>query len=115
MIAQKIEIQTISKYCEECLKFRQKKCDGKTISKGIPHRGRIVKQLGEHLGGLNFCKQYEFDERLYNFQDGSGEVETIKHVRQRQAKREVEISNQEHSDIVDIADSLSSADFEGLI
>ena len=115
MITQKIEIQTISRFCDECLKFRQKKCEGKSDSQKVYlYFGR--RQGGRRLrAGLNFCKQYEFDERLYNFQDGSGEVETIKHVRQRQAKREVEISNQEHSDIVDIADSLSSADFEGLI
>ena len=106
-----------SRFCEECLKFRQKKCKGK-VSTQIHTRKYWGTDWGtdkRNLSGLNFCEQYEFDVRLYKFADGSGAVETIKHVRERQVKRDIENENQEAADLFDMAADLSNEDFKGLI
>jgi len=111
----KMATQTISRYCEECLKFRQKKCEGKSDSQ------KVYLYFGGRQGGrrfragLNFCKEYEFDVRLYRFKDGSGEVETIKHVRERQVKRDIENEQQEAFDDFDLGVSLNLDDFADFI
>lgn len=111
MIVTKTTKTDISKYCEECLKFRQGDCKGKSYSqKNMILWGRRVGK--RFRAGLNFCRRYEFDERLYEFADGSGKVETIKVVRKRQAKKNKETANQKAFDDFDLAASLSSADFE---
>lgn len=105
-------MEKISKYCEECLKFRQKTCKGK---KPLPETVLYFggRQGGRKLrAGLNFCKLYEFDEQLYEFADSSKEVGTIHTVRKRQVKRDEENFNQEAFDDFDLGASLSSVDFE---
>lgn len=105
----------VSKYCEECLRFRQKECEGKSASqKSILYFGG--RRTGRRLkAGLNFCKRYEFDVRLYKFADGSGQAETIKHVRQRQAVKTEEIFKQEAFDDFDLGAGLSSAELEAML
>lgn len=106
-----VKWQPVSKYCEECLKFRRT-CKGKEQSQKavlfFGSRGDCKKLKA----GLNFCKLYEFDVRLYRFADGSKEVGTIETVRKRQVERDEEIFNEETFDDFDRAANLSSADFE---
>lgn len=106
----------ISRACKECIHFISKKCDGKAQSK------KQATYFGTHVdrvrrSGLNFCTRYEFDERLYTFDDGSrfGGSDTIKTIRKRQATKDKETSEQNHSDTVNISETLSSADLENLI
>ena len=99
----------VSVYCEECLKFKQKTCKGKNESKkAVTYFGTKIKKIC--MSGLNFCKLYEFDYRLYTFGDGS--VETIQQVRERQTERYEETSDQEAFDDFDLGANLSSADLE---
>ena len=103
-------VLSVSKYCEECLKFKQGNCEGK---KAFPKNAAFWgTEKSVHLSGLHFCKLYECDPRLYEFADGSGKIETIHTVRKRQVERDEEISNQEAFDDFDLGASLSSADFE---
>ena len=87
-----------SRYCQECLKFRQKKCQGKDRPRSK-------------------CKNFEFDVRLYNFPDGSKQTrpETIEVIRERQSERETEQNQQEAFDDFDFGMNLSSSDFANLI
>jgi len=92
----------VSRYCQECLKFRQKKCQGKDKPRSK-------------------CRNYEFDVRLYEFPDGSKEAqpETIKEIRKRQIEKEIEEIQQQLNEatynIVDVGKNLSSADFADLL
>ena len=112
---------TASKFCKECVEFTYGNCEGKNSSQ---ERATF---FGTHVAkiqpsGLNFCKRYEFDVRLYAFADGSGNAGTIKEIRKRQIKRDIqmveekiEVERQEAFDDVDLAESLSSADFGDLL
>lgn len=105
----------VSRFCEECLKFRQKQCEGKDPHpKNATFFGSPILSK-QKLSGLDFCKLYEFDVRLYKFADGSGQAETIHTVRKRQAKKVEAVSKQEYCDDVDFGASLNLEDFAGLI
>lgn len=110
-----------SRYCQECLKFRQKKCKGEEQPKET-----VLYFGGQRTGmrlraGLNFCQQYEFDIRFYKFPDGSKETqpETIKEIRKRQIEKEIEEIQQQLNEatynIVDVGKNLSSSDFADLL
>ena len=102
----------ISRFCEECIKFRQKECEGKNQSQQI--ETFWGQEQIENLSGLNFCKDYEFDVRLYEFPDGSGKVETIKDAIKRGTKKRKAKEAEEAFGNFEIGASLSSADFENL-
>ncbi len=110
-------VLSVSKYCEECIRYKLKGCGG---CEGKPPLPEFVyyfgcKKSGTHLKhGLNFCKLYECDVRLYVFADGSGKAETIHTVRKRQAKRDEEISNEETFDDFESGAGLSEEDFADL-
>ena len=103
----------ISKNCEECLKFKQGSCKGKKSSPKIEKYWGTQRQIS--LSGLDFCKLYEFDSRLYVFADGSGKRETFRDAKQRGKVKQEVADSQEAFDDFDLGASLSSADFEGLI
>ena len=105
----------ISKYCEECLKFTQKKCKGRHPTQSFNlHWG--IKKPQNRSSGLHFCKEYEFDIRLYKFQDGSGiNATAFKRIRERQVKRDIENEQQEAFDDFDLGASLNLDDFVDFI
>ncbi len=100
----------ISIYCKECVKHTSGNCEGREYSR------KTVKYWGTpiltKLSGLNFCSQYEFDYRLYEFHDGDGAVQTVKQARQRQAIRDKTTADNQAMDDFAAAAGLSSADFD---
>lgn len=108
----KVASSMLSNYCCECTQLNVS-CEGKNfIQKATMFWGQ---KINKRQSGLNFCGRYEFDERLYKFSDGSGKVETFKTIRKRQKVKDVEISNQENVDIIDISENLKSSDFADLL
>lgn len=108
----KVADSMLSNYCYECTKLN-KGCDGKSfVQKAFTFWGQ---KINKRQSGLNFCSDYEFDSRLYTFADGSGKIGAFKTIRKRQIKRDIEILNQEHIDIVDIGENLKSSDFADLL
>lgn len=106
----------ISHYCEECVKFVQKECAGKSVGVGSTNTfyGTPIKQ--QHLSGLAFCNRYEFAGRFYTFPKGGYEqLETISHAIKRGKQKQVEETNQEIANDFDAGKKLSSADFADLL
>jgi len=109
-------MKIISKYCEECVLFINKKCEGKSDShESATFWGTPIKK--SLRSGCRFCNQYEFDMRFYTFDDGSrfGHADTISVLRERQVTKDKETSEQSHSDNVDLSETLSSTGLENLI
>ena len=98
----------VSNYCKECLKFRQKNCEGRSsVQETTTFFGSRIEKLDQ--SGSRFCNQYEFDYRL--LEQGKS-VETFKQIKQRQVVRDKTNADNEAMDDFDLAASLSSADFE---
>jgi len=107
----------ISKQCEECLKRIKGKCAGKAADKEAPLYFGTKPAISNKQSGLKFCHLYEFDERLYTFDDGSrfGHKETMKVILKRKVVREKETEIHNNLNDMDLSETLSSTDLEGLI
>lgn len=106
------ETKTISRQCLECRKLIKKQCSGKPAIDKIPDY--FGTPVNGKPSGLNFCCQYELDIRLC-IPRKETKADSIKDIRKRQVKKEVETENKEHCDDVDFAETLSSKDFEDLL
>ena len=55
----------ISRYCEECVRFAKKECEGKDATSSsvrVTSEGTIIDDSDQKpRHGLNFCKHYEFN------------------------------------------------------
>lgn len=111
MIAEK---SNVSKQCVECVKFTEGNCKGKANnSKPVTRWGT---KTSERKTGLNFCKEYEYDETLYVYPDKMPTFHTIK----KEAKVKYECKKKQnaekkHADLVNIAQNLKLEDFEHLL
>jgi len=111
----------INSQCEECLKHTKCGCIGKTVDVKVQIQTPLyfgTKQtINKKLSGLKLCKDYEFDERLYTFDDGSrfGHADTIDVILKRKGVREKEEAIHDNCEAVDLGETLSSADLENLI
>lgn len=102
----------VSKQCLECTKFISKTCKGK------PDGKKVVTYFGTkksgRKSGLNFCQNYEFDYRLYKFNNAAKHT-TVTEMKQKAAKQVKKEAEQDFSDIADFAAGLNSSDFADLL
>jgi hypothetical protein len=108
------EEKIVSRYCLECLQFTTKQCNGKSQEE-IFEIYWGTKRIRGLVSGLNFCKHYIFDERLYEFPDGSVEADTFENAVERGRQTKIKQETEELIDDFDLAMNLSSDDFKDLV
>ena len=107
-------VNRIHRQCHECVKFIDQHCKGKAPPSTPVNRWGTLRE--RKLSGLDFCKDYEFDERLYVQPDKMPTFKTIKKeavVKHKSKKKQKAV--QEHADLVDMAAGLDLKDLEHLL